>query len=75
MQNLLHDGSREPAVLFDEDEMLNALARSEVKEVRVFRLEVGQQVTIEGHVYEVKKILSRGRVQLKCIGEAEGKSN
>ncbi len=72
MQNLLHDGTREAVELYDQEKMMKALRRSEVKEVRVFTLSVGQRVTIEGEVYEVKKLQSRGRVQLKYIGEVMG---
>ncbi len=69
MQEIRHDGSRGPVELFDQKKMMEALNKSTVKEVRVFTLNVGQRVTIEGEVYEVKKVQSRGRIQLKHIGE------
>ena len=72
MQEIRNDGSRGPIELFDQKKMMEALNKSTVKEVRVFTLDVGQRVTIEGQVYEVKKVQSRGRVQLKHIGEAMG---
>jgi len=72
MQEINHDGSRGPIVPFDSEKLIKSLGRSEVKEVRVFKLDVGQRVTIEGEVYEVRSIKSRGRVQLKHVGEAMG---
>ena len=72
MQDIRHDESRGPIRPLDMRGLRRSLNDPEVKEVRVFTLDVGQRVTIEGEVYEVKKLQSRGRVQLKYIGEVIG---
>ena len=50
--------------------MREHLARPEIKQVNVFRLEEGKEVTIYDKRYRIVNVRSRGRIELKEIGPA-----
>jgi len=73
MQEVRHDGSVGPIVPFVEEQMRLMLEKPEVKEVRVFNLQKGMQVEVDGFVYTVAKIKKKAnRVVLKLAEPLRG---
>jgi len=67
MQPQRKDGTLEAIEPFNAKKLRRHLARSEIKQVNVFRLAEGEEVEIYGKRYRVVQIRSRGRIQLKEI--------
>ena len=57
-----------PPEPFNEEKMKEMLAKPEVDHVRVFRLKKDDTFKLNGHVYEVTKVMSRGRAIIKQQG-------
>lgn len=53
---------------FDMEEMKKLLAQPKVDHVKVFRLQLGDELKIKNKVYVVTKLMSGGRAMIKRRG-------
>jgi len=67
MQAIEHDGIRRMPEIFNPKRLKALLDEPEVKEVRVFRLEKGMKINIQGSVYKVISARLNGKITLKMI--------
>lgn len=65
MQAIEHDGARRFPELYEEEGMKQLLGDDEVKEVRVFNLRKGMEVTVEGGLYKVTACRPNGKITLR----------
>lgn len=71
MQPQRYGGIREKIEPFTSKGVRRHLARPEIEQVNIFRLEEGKEVTVYDKRYRVVSVRSRGRIQLKEIGPVE----
>jgi len=67
MQAVERDGTERMAELFSEKRINKLLDDPKIKEVKVFRLELGQRVTIQDTVYKVISARKNGKVTMKPV--------
>ena len=67
MQAVERDGTERMVELFSKKRINELLDDPKVKEVKVFRLELGQRVTIRGTVYKVISARNNGKVTMKPV--------
>ena len=60
-------GFEDNPVPFDKEKMEKAIKHPDVQQVRVFRLERGMKINIEGQVYKVIAVRQNGKVTLKPV--------
>jgi len=64
MQQKRYDNAETPVEIFDPDKLQAHLGKPETKEVRVFKLKLGMEVTIAGRKYKVTRMLPNGKAEL-----------
>jgi len=67
MQAIEHDGTKRMIEVFDPKRLEALLGEPEVKEVKVFRLEKGMLINIEGGAYKVIAARPNGKITLKPL--------
>jgi len=67
MQAIEHDGTQRMIEVFDPKRLEALLGEPEVKEVKVFRLEKGMLINIEGGAYKVIAARPNGKITLKPL--------
>ena len=67
MQVVERDGTERMVELFSKKRINELLDDPKVKEVKVFRLELRQRVTIKGTVYKVISARNNGKVTMKPV--------
>jgi len=67
MQAIEHDGTQRMIEVFEARRLEALLDEPEVKEVRVFRLEKGMLINIEGAAYKVIAARPNGKITLKPL--------
>lgn len=74
MQAERHDGKPMPIEIYDQDEIVRHLDNPDIKEVRVFKLQLGMEIRIKGNQYKVTRMLPNGRAQLTLVQHREEES-
>lgn len=67
MQAIEHDGTKKMPEVYTPKKLKAHLKDPKVKEVRVFRLNKGMSINIEGDLYKVIAIRPNGKLTLKYI--------
>ena len=72
MQAIEHDGIKRAMELFDQEKLQEHLNDPDVAEVRVFRLQKGMRINVNGAEYKVITVRPNGKATIKPTGNEYG---